>query len=166
MAKTKLKTPTPLDVQNEAIGFDIGNTIVNSSTKAKQTFPQSFRVIKRLVDERFGNKSYVVSKVNPEQEIRAKVWIKKKGLHEKTGIIQENIFFCRERHEKAPICKSLGITHFIDDRPEVLSHMESVPHRILFRGDEDDFQKFKSKLQGVIRVKNWREIEELLLGVD
>ena len=160
MAKTKLKNIT----RSEAIGFDIGNTIMNSSIKTKRPFPQSFRIIKRLTDERFGDKSYVVSKVNLEQEIRVKAWIKKNGLPEKTGIIPENIFFCRERHDKAPICNSLGITHFIDDRPEVLSHMESVPHRILFRGDKDDFKRFESKLHGVIRVKTWTEVEKLLLN--
>lgn len=41
--------------------------------------------------------------------------------------------FCRERPQKAPICAELGITHFIDDRADVLEPMCGiVANRFLF----------------------------------
>jgi hypothetical protein len=52
----------------------------------------------------------------------------------RTGIAEGNVHFVRERHEKAPICRELGVTHVVDDRVDVLRHLESVPHRYLFAG--------------------------------
>ncbi len=40
---------------------------------------------------------------------------------------------CRERPEKAAVCARLGITHFVDDRLDVLTPMRgTVPHLYLF----------------------------------
>lgn len=147
-----------------ALGIDLGSTIICTAVAPRVAFEDSFRVIKRLVDERFGENVFIVSKVNEEQQKRVEEFIKNERLCEQTGISRDKVFFCRERHEKAPICEKLGVTHFIDDRPEVLSHMDSVQNRILFQGIEVDFEIFKPKLSGVIRVENWKEIERLLLS--
>jgi hypothetical protein len=41
--------------------------------------------------------------------------------------------FCRERPDKAVIAAELGLTHFVDDRVDVLEHMVGVvTHRYLF----------------------------------
>ena len=115
------------------------------------------------MEQRFQERSYIVSRVTPEQKIRAIAVLKEESFHELTGLPSENVEFCEHRHEKAPICKRLKITHFIDDRPEVMSHMEFVPHRFLFRPIPEDVEQFKEKLKGVIIVQTWAEIEKLLL---
>ena len=35
-------------------------------------------------------------------------------------MLESNVHFCYKRADKAPICKELGITAFIDDHPGVL----------------------------------------------
>jgi hypothetical protein len=146
------------------LGIDIGNTIVDSNLSPHQPFPDALRVIKRLVAERFRpERTFIVSKVNEEQKLRAMDWLAKTGFHEITGIPENHVEFCAERSDKAPICQRLSITHFIDDRPEVLSHMGTVQNRILFRAIEEDFEFFKARLEGVVRVSSWAEVERLLL---
>jgi hypothetical protein len=47
--------------------------------------------------------------------------------------VPDHLRFCFERHEKARHCLDLGLTHFLDDRLDVLAHLEGVvPHRYLF----------------------------------
>ncbi len=84
------------------------------------------------------NNVYIVSKCSEVSETLIPQWLKQNLFFEKTKIKPENIRFCRERHEKAPICKDLGITHFIDDRVEVLTHMKSVRIRIALNAQDVD----------------------------
>ncbi len=143
------------------IGIDLGMTIVNTRDETRSAFPDALRVIKRLVEH---YTVFIVSRVNQEQMVRAKAWLQRMKFHDETGLPAENVFFCAERHEKAPICQRLGITAFVDDRPEVLSHMQGiVPLRILIGGDEEDVLKHQEKNLDVIRVETWGEIEKLLL---
>jgi len=49
------------------------------------------------------------------------------------AIQRANVRFCQERPQKAVHCRQLGITHFIDDREDVLAHLDGVvPFRLLF----------------------------------
>lgn len=154
-----------MNASPEIIGFDLGKTIVSiCDGKDKTPFPGVFRVIKRLIGERFGDRSYIVSKVTPEQQKRAEAWLAREGFHELTGLPADHVIFCAERRDKGPICRRLGITHFIDDRPEVLAHMEFVPHRFLFRGDPADREKFKEQLKNVTDINEWHEVESILLS--
>jgi len=148
---------------SEALGIDLGDTIFTTQNGIKFPFRGAYGIIKKLVEQRFKERSYIVSRVNPEQKVRALTILKEESFHELTGLPAKNVEFCELRHEKAPICERLGITHFIDDRPEVMSHMQTVPHRFLFRPIAEDVELFKDKLEGVIIVQSWAEIERLLL---
>jgi hypothetical protein len=43
-----------------------------------------------------------------------------------TGIDSNHLIFCRQRSEKTTRCAELGITHFVDDRSDVLEAMEGI----------------------------------------
>ena len=47
------------------------------------------------------------------------------------GVDVGGVIVALERRDKAPICERLGITHFVDDRLDVLAYMETVEHRYL-----------------------------------
>lgn len=147
---------------DEAIGFDLGKTIYTRRDGVKVPFLGAYRVIKRIVDERFKQQSSIISRVTPEQKIRNQEMLKEDGFHELTGLPRDQVYWCTERHEKAPIARELKLTHFIDDRPEVLSHMEFVPHRFLFQPILEDIEPFKDRLQGVIILESWKEFEDHL----
>jgi len=63
--------------------------------------------------------------------------------------------FCRRRPEKALLCAELGITHMIDDRPDVhLALAGVVTHRFAF-GPQPGLLP-----PGVVHVPTWAEAAE------
>ena len=101
---------------------------------------------------------YVVSKCGLTIELKTRVWLKQKGFCDLTGISPANVHYCRERREKAPICEWLGITHFIDDRLEVLNYLETVENKYLFGPQNlEDLEQVKG-LPSIILVDSWKEV--------
>ena len=128
------------------LGVDIGNVIINFRTsdpddkalfeERYSTIPASDGVFVALkaLNDRFNGNVYLISKCTEWAEPKIAIWLKDNGFFEKTGIDPHNIFIVRERKDKDAICRKLGVTHFIDDRLEVLSHMiESTPNLYLFQ---------------------------------
>ncbi|MCA9354449.1 MAG: hypothetical protein KC877_02940 [Candidatus Kaiserbacteria bacterium] len=159
----------------EALGVDVGGVIidkVNDNTDTSffsenflntSASPEVFRVLTRLVRERFGDRVFIVSKCGKRVEEKTLAWFAHHQFFELTGIKPEHVRFCRTRDGKAPICAELGITHFIDDRLEVLSYLTTVPHQFLFRGSVREIRGFEKHLAYTTQVSNWRQIETLLL---
>lgn len=155
-----------------ALGVDIGNVIINHRLMDKSNRDEwqkkyiasppvdgVFDSLKILSDEKFMGNIFLISKCNDEAEPLIKTWFEKHDFYNKTGIKPENVFFCRERHEKEIICTKLGITHFIDDRLEVLSHMVGkIPHLFLFQPDPVEVSEFKQFLPKVTQVDSWDEV--------
>lgn len=154
------------------LGIDIGGVIIDRVADDSDTsffggryletpaVPDAFAVIAAL---RPGFESvYLVSKCGKNTERKTREWLAHTGFHETTGVPAENVHFCRQRHEKAPICESLGITHFVDDRLEVLAYLASVERRFLFRPQEDEVAEHRLALPAVTRVESWLELRSRL----
>jgi hypothetical protein len=76
---------------------------------------------------------WIVSKCGPKLQLRTEQWLEFHRFFEITNIDPSHLRFCRERSEKASHCKRLAITHFIDDRADVLGHLIGlVSHLYLF----------------------------------
>ena len=102
-------------------------------------YPGMFDVVPQLV-ERFGGAVWVISKCGPKVQEKTRQWMRHHRFFERTGIDAARLRFCLRRPEKAVHCAEIGITHFIDDRSDVLAAMRGiVPNLYLFgpqRGDE------------------------------
>ena len=118
----------------------------------------AFDTLARLGRERFGQRICIVSKCGPRTEEKTRLWLAHHRLLETLGLDAQALHFCRERRDKAPICKRLGVTHFIDDRMDVLVHLTSVPHRFLFGP-----QKPGVNPDGAMRAETWADIADALL---
>jgi hypothetical protein len=95
-----------------------------------------FDAVPALV-ERFGGRVWLVSKARPRMQEKTRLWLERHAFFERTGIAPDHLRFCFERHEKAGHCRELGLTHFLDDRLDVLGHLEGiVPRRFLFGPQE------------------------------
>jgi len=91
-----------------------------------------YDVLPGLVDS-FEGRVWIVSKCGERIQERTLQWLDHNDFWTKTGISPDNIRFCRQRPEKAVHCKRLGITHFVDDRRDVLGHLRDlVDHLYLF----------------------------------
>lgn len=141
------------------LGIDLGFTVVNS--RKKEVYPDAFRVIHRF--NRTWDGVFIVSRVNEEQKIRSLAWLKESRFFEQTGVPQDNLYYCAERKDKAPICAELGVTHFIDDRPEVMAALAPHIQKLLFNPIQFDVEKFRGQLVNTKIVTSWKEIEELWL---
>jgi hypothetical protein len=97
---------------------------------------------------------WVVSKCGPRIQQRTEQWLEHHRFFERTGIDATHIRFCRQRPEKANHCAELSVTHFVDDRGDVLGHLDGiVEHLYLFGGRaKGDWPRFE-------RVASWDEAE-------
>ncbi|QSI33649.1 hypothetical protein GNX71_30425 [Variovorax sp. RKNM96] len=130
------------------LGIDIGRVLIapegangadtsfigGSMDDALRTPPYEgmFDAVAPLV-ARFEGRVWLVSKCGPSVQAKSRAWLQHHRFFERTGIAPGNLRFCLQRPQKADHCRELGITHFIDDRSDVLRHLEGiVPHRYLF----------------------------------
>lgn len=81
----------------------------------------------------FGGRAWLVSACGPRVQRRTQQWLIHHRVHERTNIPPSHVRFCRRRPDKAVHCAELAITHFVDDRLDVLVALaDLVPHRYLF----------------------------------
>jgi hypothetical protein len=129
------------------LGIDIGRVIISAGDAAGDTSflsgsvedslrtPASegaFAAIQELCDA-FSGRVWLVSKAGPRVQTKTRAWLKHHRFFVETGVPADHLRFCLERREKADHCRALAITHFIDDRRDVLEHLDGVvPHRFLF----------------------------------
>lgn len=159
----------------KSLGVDIGNVIINHRGTNKDdetlheerysTIPAADGVFESLneLNKLFGGRVYLISKCTPWAQDKILQWLDDNGFYGKTGINPQNVFFVRERNEKDVVCRRSAITHFVDDRLEVLSHMvESTPHLYLFQPDDSEIAGFKQFLQRVTRVESWNEAVNMI----
>jgi hypothetical protein len=165
----------PLDVLGPApvLGFDIGRVIISpgdgphdtsflhgSEDDAMRTppYPGAFETIARLT-EAVDGRAFIVSKCGPNVERRSRRWLSHWNFHATTGIPAAHLHFCRKRHEKAIPCQRLGVGAFVDDRPDVLRHLEAiVPLRLLF-GPQP---RGRTAPPGAIEARDWAAVGEIL----
>jgi hypothetical protein len=94
----------------------------------------AFAALAELTEGPFEGRVHLVSKAGPKTAETTRRWLAEVGFYGRTGILPSNLHFVRDRADKAPVCERLGVTHFIDDRIDVLGHLTTVPYRYLFVG--------------------------------
>ncbi len=165
---------------NVRVGIDIGGVIIDRakndgsdtsffSDRYLEATPVEgvFEAVKAIVDKHGQQNVYLVSRAGTETERKSKEWLHHHDFFRKTGMNKDNLRFCRERADKAPICQKLRITHFIDDRAEVLSYLFTVPILILFGTPEDVAKEVGSldymQLARTIPLNKWSEIANFIV---
>lgn len=158
----------------KVLGVDVGGVIINRTAHdgsdtsflgdnyLKTTaVPEAFEALKKLNDSLEG-RVWVVSKCGLKTELKTREWMKHHDFHEKTGIPIERFRFVRTRPDKAPVCRELGITHFVDDRYTVLRHMDSVGTWLLFGPDPVEREKGYHDIR-VRFVDHWDEVIQAVM---
>jgi hypothetical protein len=111
----------------------------------------------------FKDNVWIVSKCGANIERKSREWLEHCGFHTKTGIPKERLHFCRDRRDKAPIAEKLGLTHFIDDKLEVLSYMKGiVKNRILFNPNPSEMARFIKTSGPVVLAFSWTDVMDWL----
>jgi hypothetical protein len=80
---------------------------------------------------------WIVSKAGQRTQANTERWLAHRDFYAATGIPPDHVRFVRRRVDKAEVCAELGITHFVDDRAEVLQYLVGlVPNLYLFGPQE------------------------------
>ncbi len=159
------------------IGIDIGRVIIRpaqtegdtsflngSDADAMKTPPSdgAFDAVQRLTAACDGQ-AWLVSKCGPKIERRSRAWLAHWRFTERTGIPPSHFRFCRQRRDKTPIAAALGLNVFIDDRPDIIRHLDGVVDiRLLFGPQKPG----RGVPPGAVAVADWaavlRELEPTL----
>ncbi len=133
------------------LGLDFGNVI-----KAHGALVPGVKMsILSLRAEFFGDEVYLVSRVETDEGARkTDAFLQENGFYDL--INPANVHYCYKRHEKAPITRFLGISHFVDDRTEVLSYMDTVPYRYAFNPEPEQLNAFPPN--GMYLVHTWEDV--------
>jgi hypothetical protein len=84
-------------------------------------------------------------------------WLAGHDFHGRTGVPAGNMRFCRARPEKRVHCVELGLTHFVDDQPDVHTAIAgTVEHQYLFGPERGPVPPH------VRRTRTWPEAERLI----
>lgn len=152
------------------LGIDFGKVIISptvngvadtsflgSSLEAAMKTPAAkgaFEAVEALVDS-FQGHVWIISKCGPSVEKKSRAWLDHWDFYRKTGVSRDNLRFCHKRPDKAPICRTLGINHFIDDRLDVLSPMRDDVKRLFLFGEQRASQRIPYWAEPVL---NWAEL--------
>jgi hypothetical protein len=144
---------TPLRVKNTREDTSFDEDFLNT-----EPFDHAIENISKLV-ELFEDKVFIISKVGKYKEDLTRRWLNHHNFHLKTGLPEENVYYCRTRAEKGPICRELGITHFVDDRIHIMQILKEVVPNLYLFGDK---QKNHGARNWVRLAGNWEELFEIL----
>jgi hypothetical protein len=117
------------------LGVDIGRVIIDGSAHpaggdtafftgdeatmlATPEVPGAVEAISRLV-LLFDGHVWLVSKCGARVQARTERWLAAHDFFRRSGMCEGNLRFCRRRADKRDHCLELGLTHFVDDHPEV-----------------------------------------------
>lgn len=146
------RTVTRMKTNEARLGIDIGRVIIEGDRPGGDTSfigggmedvfatpptEHAFETVRRLVS-RLDGRVWLVSKCGARVEAKTRAWLAHYRFFEQTGLPESHLRFCRERPQKRDHAIALQLTHFVDDRADVLAHLEGVvPHRILFTNWRD-----------------------------
>ena len=157
------------------IGIDIGKVIIGEDTQRPGLFfserfreappvKSAFRAIEQLVDIYRKDNIYLVSRCSKKTEHTTRQWLDYHDVYEKTGILEEQVLFCRHKAEKNTICLDRDIRIFIDDRYTNMEHMTTLDKLYLFQPSTKELHKFRqSGNKNVLVVDSWEAILKDLL---
>lgn len=166
MKRNKLKNRLGIDIGKVIMAPVVGGKADTSFLRggieqAMQTPPSPGAIfnIRKLVKV-FSGRVWLISKAGPNVQHKTLLWLQHQAFYDKTGVSAANVMFCLKRHEKALHCRTIRITHFIDDRIDVLCHLlGKVPYLYLF-GEQP---KIKKNPRWAIPVLNWNEASAAVL---
>ena len=155
------------------LGVDIGGVVIQRREVGERggnvrdrAMPGAFEVLAALASHFAA--IYLVSKAGPVGEARTRAWLQAVGFARLTGIDASRWRFVRERAHKAAVAAELGLTHFVDDRLEVLGALDPAIRRFLFRSSERGYERdapLELVRRQVVVVRSWPELRDKLLSL-
>jgi hypothetical protein len=165
---------THLDIHSR-LGIDVGRVLVGASADGGEpdsSFltaedaqairippePRAFDVVREAFERTDGH-VHVVSKCGPRIQRLTRLWLHHQGFFELTGVSPEHVHFVLKRPQKAALASQLGLTHFVDDRLDVLEPMRTLVGTLIWFGGDR-----ASAPTWVTCARDWTDVRVALLG--
>lgn len=149
------------------IGVDIGRVIINGDgpdtaflghneveALRAPAVGGAFAAVAELV-RRFEGRVYLVSKCGAKIQARSLAWLDQHGFWAATGVDRAHVRFCKERRDKANHARKLGLTHFVDDRFDVHTHLVGLVDRMYLFGPQ---RRRSEQLPGMLATPRWADV--------
>lgn len=156
------------------LGVDLGGVIIQGRAGVSQGEDTAFRSLILETPEVEGafatlfmlgpkfDGVWVISKARPKTRKNSRIWLRAKSFYSRAGVRPRRVVFCATREGKARAADRHGITHFVDDKVEVLEYMHgTVPNLYLFASDPEEVAK-AWRLPYLTIVNGWPELWRLL----
>ena len=144
-------------MSEKVLGVDIGGVIKSGSFPGGEV-PRSFESIKELKENGFFTKIFVVSRCFYSLRTDLLHWLEEHCFWERSGLTPDDIHFCCLTYQKKEISQKLGLTHFLDDRLNVLGSLKGVVRERFFF-----HQIYMLNLpDGIRQVFSWADFLRLL----
>jgi hypothetical protein len=126
-----------MTIDGDHVHYDLsGSHPTTISTFLNCCYGGAFAAIARLA-EVFDGAVWLVSKCGPRVQAKTRRWLDHWKFWTATGVAPDHLRFCLERRDKALHCHELGVTHFIDDRLDVLTHLRGFVARLYLFGHQN-----------------------------
>ena len=116
------------------------------------------QILRELVHATRGH-VWFVSKAGKRIRALTREWFHHNDFFTRCGVPEQHLHFCFKRHEKAGIAEELGLTHFIDDRRDVLEHLRTVVDHLYLFGIQSE-----APPPWVVSVRDWADVQTRMLG--
>jgi len=172
---TTLANTTRADAVPVTLGIDVGGVLTDRVAATPDTsffgdrpmetpaVPGALEAV-RALSAAFDHRVYVVSKAGPKISELTRQWLGTHGFLGDDNIPAGHIRFVRRREDKHPICEQLGITHFVDDRTDVLDHLLTVPYRYLLTAGIGTDPSAVRLASGIAVLDTWPAVVQAILG--
>ena len=162
------------------VGIDIGRVIIagggqdthffgrNEAEALRRTpaIPDAFEGVRALI-EHFEGEAWLVSKCGPRIQQRSMAWLDHHEFWAKTGLRRERVRYCREQRDKAIHARELELTHFIDDRYDVLKYLVGLVDHLYLFGPQPRHRRGAPYLRDMTRTPDWASVlVEMDVGLD
>lgn len=159
------------------LGIDIGGVIIAQTAPDADTsfFGDNYlrtpevegaidTIAQLNASDGFDGNISLVSKAGEDTIRKTRGWLQYREFYERTGINPSRVYFTAERTGKVAVARELGITHFVDNRAEVLKYLaKTVPNLYLFQPEESEVEKYAKVLSSITaRVENMQELDQEL----
>ncbi len=134
------------------IGIDIGRVIIGPVLDGREDTsflgkrledalhtppaPGAIEGVADLVERTAGN-AWLISKCGPGVQAKTRAWLDHNKFWRLTGMDRSHLRFCLKRPDKALHARQLRLTAMIDDRVDVLVHLEHIVRARLLFGEQD-----------------------------
>ena len=124
-----------------------------------------FAGLRTLSRRRFGDAIHLISQCDEQVQAAKLDWFRAKRFHTRTGVTPDRVHFVRKPEDKAALCKELGVTHFVDDRPHILMHaLGVVPNLFVFNPDPAELGRHPLVAVAAREVVDWDALLRILLA--